>query len=392
MKPLDYAVALNFAVYASSATVTPISLVMLSRELGFTLAGGGAVEAIRTSLLVLALLGSGWAAAHWGKALSLGMSTLLLGAGLFAYAAAPTYGVVLLAVAFVGLGGGVIEALLNPLVQDLHPDDSGRYLNSLNAFFSFGVFVTVIGGGELLTRGVSWRVIMIVLAVLCMLSGTLFLVHNRPLPSGRETRSARSRRVLADKLAVLRHPRFWVFFAMIFLGAGAEGGLTFWSASYIQLHFGRLPRMGGIGTAAFALGMIAGRLGSGWLVPQTRLWHLILLSAVGGLAVGIAIPLIETVELLLGALFLAGLSIACFWPSIQSYAVDRTPLDSTALFILLSCGGIPGLGFASWIMGIIGERAGLNASLYVVPVFLGLLALLAIAERVWRLPYAQPWV
>lgn len=403
LKPLDYAVILNFVVYAASATVTPISLVILARELGFSLTGGGVVEVVRTTLLVFALIGSGWAAAHWGKALSLGMSAILLGAGMVAYAAAPAYGVVLLAIACVGVGGGVIEALLNPLVQDLHPHDSGRYLNFVNAFFSLGVLITVLGGGELLTRGGSWRTIMIILAILCIVSGVLFLVLRRTaydraestvttavLANGADaddesenTAPSVIRMVLAHKIEVLRHPRFWVFFAMMFLGAGAEGGLNFWSASYIQLHFGLSPRVGGIGTGAFALGMVAGRMLSGWLVPQRRLWHLIQVSALLGLLTGLVMPSVGSVVVLLGVLFCAGLSIACFWPSIQSYAVDRTPLDSTTLFILLSIGGIPGLGFASWLMGVIGERAGLNASLYVIPVFLGLLAVLAAAERRW---------
>jgi len=202
-----------------------------------------------------------------------------------AYAAAPTYGVVLLAIACVGVGGGVIEALLNPLVQDLHPDDSGRYLNFANAFFSLGVMITVLGGGELLTRGGSWRTIMIVLAMLCIVSGVLFLVLRRtpldrsdrdspdpataigmdPEESSDETAPSVIKLVLAHKIEVIRHPRFWVFFGMMFLGAGAEGGLNFWSASYIQLHFGLSPRMGGIGTGSFALGMVVGRMVSGWL-------------------------------------------------------------------------------------------------------------------------------
>lgn len=414
LQPLDYATALSFVVYASSATVTPISLVLLSRELAFSLVEGGFVEVMRTTLLVIALAGSGWAAAHWGKALSLGMSAIVLGAGLIAYAMAPAYGVVLLAIAFVGLGGGVIEALLNPLVQDLHPDDSGRYLNILNAFFSFGVMITVLGGGEFLTRGGSWRFIMLALAALCMVSGILFLALKGTLPlraessgashvhvhahahvpshdlapasaAGSATASAaeRARQVLSHKLRVLRHPRFWIFFVMMFLGAGAEGGLNFWSASYIQLHFGALPRMGGIGTGVFAFGMIAGRLGSGWLVPQRKLWHLIQLSALGGVVAGLLLPAAGSVVPFLGALFLSGLAIACFWPSIQSYAVDRTPLESTSLFILLSIGGIPGLGFASWLMGIIGDRAGLRASLFVIPAFLALLAVLTAIERLW---------
>ena len=377
-RPLDYASAVSFAVYAASVTVTPISLVMLARELGFNLGAGGAVEATRAALLVVTLAGSGWLAAHWGKVISLGVSAILLGLGLFVYAAAPTYSWVLVAVAGVGLGAGVIEALLNPLVQDLHPEDSGRYLNFLNAFFSVGVLVTVLGSGELLTRTVSWRTIMAGLGVLCVASGAAFLVLRRSAP---HVRVHGVQAVLSHKIAILRRRRFWLFCAMMFFGGGAEGGLTFWSATYIQVHFGQLPRMGGIGTAAFAAGMIVGRLAGGWWVPQRRLWHFVLVSAAVGTVVGGLLPLVTGMGLLLVALFAAGLSVACFWPSIQSYAADRVGGDNTALFILLSCGGIPGFGFASALMGIIGERWGLNAALYVIPSFMAALAILALVER-----------
>ena len=73
-------------------------------------------------------------------------------------------------------------------------------------------------------------------------------------------------------------------------------------------------------------------------------------------------------------LFSAGLSVACFWPSLQSYAADCLSVDTTMLFILLSCGGIPGFGIASWIMGIIGDSAGIRAAFAVIPVFLFILA------------------
>lgn len=127
--------------------------------------------------------------------------------------------------------------------------------------------------------------------------------------------------------------------------------------------------------------MIAGRLGSGWLVPQRRLWHLIVGSAVLGIVAGVVAPLMTGLAALVAVLFVAGLSVACFWPSIQSYSVERIPLESTSLFILLSCGGIPGFGFVAWLMGMIGERAGLNAALYVIPVCMAILVVLALVER-----------
>jgi fucose permease len=175
---------------------------------------------------------------------------------------------------------------------------------------------------------------------------------------------------------------FWVFAVAIFCGGGAEGAFTFWSATYIQLNFDTLARGGAIGTAVFAFGMVAGRLLFGRFVRQNGLSTLILASAAGGVAVSLAGYLMNDLTGFFVVLFGAGVSIACFWPSIQSHAAATMKVDSTMLFILLSLAGIPGFGFTSWAMGLIAESASLRVSLLVVPGLLGILATVMVAVKV----------
>ena len=53
----------------------------------------------------------------------------------------------------------------------------------------------------------------------------------------------------------------------------------------------------------------------------------------------------------------------------QSYSVDRLhKLDSTTLYILLSCAGVPGCGVFSAVMGKVGDMWGLRAAFMVVPI------------------------
>jgi hypothetical protein len=46
------------------------------------------------------------------------------------------------------------------------------------------------------------------------------------------------------------------------------------------------------------------------------------------------------------------------------------------LMILLACAGIPGCGVATWLMGYIGDRSGLNHAFYLVPICYLILGLL----------------
>jgi fucose permease len=376
---------IGFFAYASSVVVTPIVLLTLSRELSFGLAEGGGIEAVRAGFLMAILLASGIAAARWGKVAVLAVGGLILGAGLLTYAFAPVYVVVLVGMVLVGLGGGVIEALINPLVQDVHPEDSGRYLNFSNAFFSVGVLTTVLVAGELLTRGVSWRIVVGAVGALGLVSAILFAVLGpAEYRRERERREASGGHVhpFRHARAIVREPAFWIFALAIFCGGGAEGAFTFWSASYIQIHFDAVARAGGFGTAAFAAGMVAGRITFGRYVHQGGLRTLILVSALAGIVLSLFAFLVNNMVGFFALLFGAGISIACFWPSIQSHAAAVLRVDSTMLFILLSVAGIPGFGFTSTVMGVIADRVGLRWSLLVIPALLAILAGIMLFERV----------
>ena len=377
-QPIDYACSLVFLAYSAGITVTPICLVNLSRDFSLSLTQGGGIEAVRASLLLIILLASGFFAARWGKALSLGISSVVMGSGLLLYSYAPSYGAVLAAGGLLGSGGGIIEGLLNPLIQDLHPEDSGKYLNIQNAFFSGGVLLTVLAGGELLSRGLSWRVIVGAAGLAGIAAGLFFLILEKKSPH-RKVYSVSD--VFSHKIAILKSPRFWLFVPLMFIGGGVEGAFTFWSASYIQLYYGSTARMGGIGTACFAGGMVLGRLAGGWFVEQQKLNRLIIISALSGFAVSLTVPFLSGLFALFVVLFAAGLTIACFWPSIQSYSAERTSLEPTSVFILLSCAGIPGFAFVSWVMGMLGDKIGLNQAFFIVPALFAVFIILYFIER-----------
>jgi fucose permease len=251
-------------------------------------------------------------------------------------------------------------------------------LNFLNGFWSVGVLLTMLLGGDMLTRGLSWRIIVMVLGVVSLASGILYLLNRRERPQHVVQHSSS---VLRDKVTILRSGRFWVFWLMMVFAGGIEGAYTFWTASYFQLELGTDPRAGGIATACFAGGMIAGRFASGFLVRQHQLYYLMLGSALLGLCTGLFLPLFDTVLLLFAVIAMLGLGVACFWPTIQSYAADRLPVDATVLFILLSCGGIPGFALVTWLVGYIGDAHGLRTAFMVLPALFIPLMGCFVAER-----------
>ena len=380
----DYASFLTYIAYAAGSVAAPVCLVHLARDLGFRLdaggmSAGGALHLGRTAAIVAAMLACGFLAGRWGKRATLGVSVVLMGLGVGVCAVAPTYGIVFLAILVAGLGEGVVEGLATPFVQDLHPDEPGRYVNFTHAFWSIGVLVTVLAAGALLSVGVSWR---LVIGAVGVVSAAPALMLLGPAKGHREAVDPLDgRAVLAHTRQLLRRPRFWALFAAMFVAGGGEFCLTFWCASFLQINLAASAWVGGLGTACFAGGMALGRLAGGWWVPEHKLRAFILISAAAGVALTLLLPTVRHLGLFLTLLFLVGIATAPYWPSVQSYSVPRLPgADMTLLMILLACAGIPGCGFATWLMGVIGDRAGLGVAFYLVPACYLILFLLIAVE------------
>lgn len=385
----------SFFAYAAGSVVIPVALVSLARDLGFSLedggmSAGGALHFGRTVTMVATMMLSGFLAGRWGKRRTMGLSVVLMGVGMGLCALAPYYGILFLALMVAGMGEGVIEGLSTPFVQDLHPKEPGRYINFSHAFWSIGVLVTVLASGALMSLGVSWRTLVAATACIAFIIAALLLL---PESKGHEypehPEPVHWKTVYGYAKEIFRAPRFWLFYAAMFVAGGGEFCLTFWCASFVRLNFVDAAWAGGVGTAFFAGGMVLGRTGWGYLIKQHQLKHLILWSAIAGTIITVFFPLLTNLWVLFGMLFLSGVATAPFWPSVQSYSADRLPqMDKTMLFILLSCAGIPGCGIFAWLMGYIGNQAGdLRNAFYLVPACYIILA--ALIGYDWLKPSVQ---
>ncbi len=390
----DYAAWTTFAAYACASLAVPLVLVQMAGDLDFPLdkggmSTGGVMQMVRSLAMCLSMAVAGFAAAKWGNRRSIGVSLCLMGAGILLAAFAKSWQAVVPMLLVAGLGEGVIEGLGTPFVQDLHDEEPGRYVNFAHGFWSLGIFGFVIAGGLLLHAGASWRIILALVAAITLLPVLLvFLPSRKPYVEksiGKPTAS-----VVKSAVEILRRGKFWYFFAAMVFAGGGEYCLTFWCASFIQLNFAASALAGAAGTAFFSAGMFLGRTTFGALVGQRHLKTLIVAVGVFGVAVSLLIPpfaqhlgafpawaILPTLFLLL---FLSGIGSAPFWPSIQSLAVDRMPeIDSTMAFIILSCAGVPGCGIFTWLMGVVGDHAGLDTSFYLVPLCYVTMVLLVLA-------------
>ena len=358
----DYATYLGYAGYASGSVIIPMVLVAISGELGLDLASGGALHFIRSGVMIFSMLLSGWAAGNFGKKRTLGSAMLLIAAGLLMCSMASGYLLLAMAIILIGLGNGFFESLATGFTQDLHADTApARYINITHSFWPLGILLTVMGAGVFLEYGGQWRVLVMITAFLLLVPGVLFLYHS----GGRNTGSTR-KFDFRTATAPLKNPRFLIFLTALFLAGGSEHCFTFWLPSLIELELAGNGILCGTGVALFAAGMFAGRLASG-IFNRIKPAVMISSCAVFCAAVSLAIPQITSKYTLMCILPLLGIATGPLWPNLQYFCSSTLKeYDPTTLYILMPLFGIPGCGFFTWLLGLIGGYTGLRNGFYIV--------------------------
>lgn len=372
---LDIATWGGFIIFAVSGTIVAVSLPEISATFNTNLSEGGGLEFVRNLLILGILLLAGILAQQWGKKRFLAFGQYLLAFGLLMASLAPNYQALLLALILMGAGGGFSEALINPLIVDIHKEKSGRFLNLSHGFFPLGVMGSALIFGELLTLGYSWRLLFQIGAVGSLIVALAYTILHFPAAARDNTPYPQ----LFSKILSLSG--FWLFTAAIMLGGAIEASLAFWSRTYVGEYLSAVPRAGAIAVALFSAAMVFGRFLAAYLSGKVSLNLIMLVSAVLGLVVSFFLP--QTTSLLgyYALVTLAGLAIACFWPTILAEADASLRVNTTILFVLLSAMGIIGYGFTPFVLGIIGDSAGLRAGFALIPLLYILLIAVLLLER-----------
>ena len=139
----------------------------------------GRLGAVAFSGLVVGILITGPLADRFGaKAFAL-LGNALLAIGLGVTAWSPTYGVLLAATFGLGLGAGILDMVLSPVVAAINPERRAAAMNWLHSFYCVGAVVTVVAGTLALQAGLGWRVAGLILiplpiALVCALGAMSF--------------------------------------------------------------------------------------------------------------------------------------------------------------------------------------------------------------------------
>lgn len=354
----------SFAMYAVTLSVLSVSLETIGNELGLGFEARGLLAPTRSFMIATSTLLCGYWADRSGKRWLIAGGMGLVAVGLLCAGLGRTYASLMGATIVIGAGLGAAEALVSPLIAELHPGAVALQMNVLHGFFPVGLGASAVLVGAVLDRGVPWGVPFSVAAAPAVLLAIAFAAGTYP------DAAPGLRRAPVRVGAILRSRVFWELAVAMALTAGSEGSLIYWVPSFIGTEYGASAQVAAYGLLAFGMAMALGRFGTSVALRRVSLERLMMGVALVGAAAGACLALVPHLWASLAALLVAGLCLACFWPGVLSFAVMHIEAGSATLLAMLAVAGIAGFGVMPWTVGLVAGQAGLRAGFLIVPVAL----------------------
>jgi fucose permease len=350
----------NLAMMALAIAVNllPVFLTTIASDLGKgTLLSAeqlGRIGAVTFIGLVSGTLVTGPLADRWGSRIFAVGGNVLIAMGLATLHWTSDYPMLLGAAFMGGVGAGILDMVLSPVVSSLTRGRSqAAALNVLHSFYCIGAIVTILTGSLALRFGLSWRTLALGLLPMPVMVGIAFFFL--PMPSLIESGRARIRTV-----ELIRQRFFLLTMVTIFLGGATEIGMAYWLPAYAEKSLGYAPWTAALALLGFSLAMAVGRLGIMFLPKTVSAIHLLLVCCV---VTAVLFPIASFAPdrgLAVAACIFVGLAGSCLWPTTLAVAADRYPHGGATMFALLGALGNFGGIFMPWMVGVVADYWGLR--------------------------------
>ncbi len=317
----------------------------------------GRLGALAFAGLVVGIVATGPLADKWGPKPFAQLGNAFIAASLVAMAFAPDYTSLAGAVFALGLGAGVLDMVLSPVVSALNPATRAGALNWLHSFYCVGAAVTVLAGTLALGAGFGWRGSCLVLLPLPL--GLLAAFAPLPFPAlAHET-------VRLSVRALFMQRWFRLAAVCIFLGGATELGMAQWLPAYAETSLGFPAWAAGGALLLFSVAMALGRMVVGSVSARMDPFRMMAWSCGTTVVLFLAGSFLPVPALALAACIAAGFTGSCLWPTMLAVTADRYPAGGASMFGALAALGNAGGIVMPWVVGWIADRSNLHLGLAV---------------------------
>lgn len=360
---------LGYITQALIVNLPPLLFIVFQDKFGltFTMLGGLVAVVFVTQLIVDALaikfvdkLGHRTSAVIAHAFAALGLIAL---AFLPRIMPEPFIGLIIASILY-GIGGGLIEVLVSPIVESLPGDAKASSMSLLHSFYSWGqVLVIILSTVTMLLIGRDlWFVIPLLWATLPIV--TLFKFTRVPLPSPQEeSKHTTLRTLLTSKI-------FLVAVVLMVCSGAAEQAMSQWASLFAEEGLGISKTLGDLlGPCLFAVMMGIARTLYGVKGQGVNLHRILKLSAVLCILSFVIVALVPIPAIALIGCSLCGLAVSLMWPGMLSLTAAGYSSGGTAMFAILALGGDLGCSVGPQLTGVIADQSSLNLGLLAAVIF-----------------------
>jgi MFS family permease len=255
------------------------------------------------------------------------------------------YTVIWIGALITGIGWGLVETVVNPLIASLYPEEKAGKLNTLHAWWPGGLVIGGLLGVAMSGVGLGWQaklfvVILPALGVVALSAGVSFPPTER----------AAAGVSMGEMFRELLNPLFVILFCSMFLTAATELAPGQW----VDFALSRTVHMPGIlllvyvSALMFVMRHFAGPLVHK-LSPVGLLWISCLMGSLGLVSLSLANS--PATGLLAATVW--GTGVCYMWPTMLATASERFPRGGALLMGLMGTAGTLSIRFVLPIMGTI---------------------------------------
>ena len=219
---------ISMSFLGMSRTFLGTALPAIRSSLDLSLVQAGTFPACLQFGFAAAVFVGGFLSDVFKKKAMLMLGCLFIGMNLLVFGFSPWFWVNLIAMAVIGIGGGLIEASSDPLLIQLFPGRESMVMNLHHFFFAFGSLLGPVIVGALLARAIPWEWGYIGFGLFVMVIFFFFIFQKSPEPTG--TRKFDRRSVQG----ILSQRSFWILFLITFCSMGVQNGIVFWIVTFLE--------------------------------------------------------------------------------------------------------------------------------------------------------------
>ncbi|WP_445734400.1 MFS transporter [Mariniflexile sp.] len=253
-----------------------------------------------------------------------------------------------LATLFVGIGNGMVEAALNPMIASMYTNEKTKMLNRFHVWFPGGIVIGALVGWLIMdVIGLSWQIMVATLFIPLIIYGALFYGQKFPVTERVQMGISNSK-----MFSSIGKPLFLFMVFFMFLTAASELGTTQRIESLLK-ESGTIPLL----VLAFINGIMAlGRLFAGPVVHKLKPAGMLLYSAIFTF-IGLWLLTVTTGGMVFAAAAVFAMGVTFFWPTMLGFVAEYLPETGALGLSIMGGAGMFSVSLVLPVMGNLMDNA-----------------------------------